>query len=147
MALTEPEVKRFESALASLGFKRYIPHKLAVDLNEKVSRVNFEKGDSVLRQGRSGNAFFILTEGSISVRVEKNGKIVKSGVMKPVSYFGEIGLLELSERTATLVAEESVEVYMIGKPEFFALFISHPEIRKNIEKTAEERRKTGFLCF
>jgi CRP/FNR family transcriptional regulator, cyclic AMP receptor protein len=147
MALTEPEVKRFESALDGLGLLRYIPRKLAVDLKDRVSRINFEKGDSILRQGRSGNAFFILTEGTISVRVEKNGKIVKTGVMKPVSYFGEIGLLELSERTATLIAEESVEVYMIGKTEFFALFISHPEIRKSIEKTAEERRKTGFLCF
>ncbi|GEM_PF-3009353 len=131
-----------ESALEKLGFLKHIPDELCTKLKQRFSKVTFEQEDFLLSQGRSGKAFFILTKGVISVwaDVDKDEQI-KIAEMRPVTYFGEIALLEESDRTSTLIAEEYVEVFVLGKKDFLELIFSVPKLRKDIEKMVEERKK------
>lgn len=146
MALTKTEQEELESTLEILGFREFISPAVYNQLMERFSKIGFEKGDSVLLQGRSGGAFFILLYGVISVWAEKDGgEKVQIADIRPVTYFGEIALLERSERIATLIAEDHVEVFVLGKKDFFELFYSIPQIRDKIERQALERkRETGL---
>jgi CRP-like cAMP-binding protein len=140
--MIEQDIEKLSLALDTLGFLDHIPPTLFNQLTEKFRRVTFEAGDSILKQGRSGGAFFILISGKVSVWIDLEGENLKATTMEPVSYFGEIALLESSERTATLIAEDFVEVFSLGKKDFFEFFYSVPSIKKTIDSEANKRKKT-----
>jgi CRP-like cAMP-binding protein len=142
MAMMDQDEKLLQSALQELGFMQFIPPPLFEDLKLKFNKVTFESGDSVLKQGRSGGAFFILATGCVSVWAEKGaGEKVKVASINPTTYFGEIALLEGSERIATLIADDYVEVLVLGKKDFFDLLYSINAIKQKIEQKAEVRKK------
>ncbi len=78
----------------------------------------------------------------MSIWAEKDeGEKVRVTQIDPVTYFGEIALLERAERIATLIAEEHVEVFTLRKKDFFELLYSNPQIKLKIELKARERKK------
>lgn len=142
MALLKSEKQELDYALKTLNFLEHISDSQFKKLQEKFTKVRFNKGDSVLLEGRSGRAFFILYKGRISVWGEKDdGELTFVAEINPISYFGEIAILEGSERTATLIAEEPIETFIIGKEDFIQLLFSIPGIKKMIEQKAGQRKK------
>jgi len=142
MAMMGHDEKLLQSALQELGFMQFIPPKVFEELKLKFNKVTFESGDSVLKQGRSGGAFFILATGTILVWADKGaGEKVKVASINATTYFGEIALLEGSERIATLIADDYVEVLVLGKKDFFDLLYSIAAIKQKIEQKAEVRKK------
>lgn len=139
--MTEDNKEKLRAVFEHLGLIKHIPPHIFDELSEKFSRVTFEKGDSVLKQGRSGGAFFLLTGGKISVWVESGGAQIKVNTMEPYAFFGEIALLDSSERTATLIAEEEVVVYSLGKKDFMQYLYSIDEVRKQVGAAATTRKK------
>lgn len=147
MAISENDQELLKSSLNTLGFLELIPAENLEELMNKFSKVTFEKNEIVLRQGRSGRAFYVLSKGVISVYTEdydENKTFVNK--IKPVSYFGEIAILDEAERIATLLAEDNVIVFVLGKKEFLDFFYSIPEIQNKINKIARKRKKeTGSV--
>ena len=62
---------------------------------------HFAEGETVIREGSGGAAFFLVEEGSASVSVRGRDR----GRLGPGDYFGEIALIDDGARTATIVAE------------------------------------------
>ncbi len=142
MAMMGQDEKLLQSALQELGFMQFIPPRIFEELKLKFNKVTFESDDSVLKQGRSGGAFFVLATGTVSVWADKGaGEKVKVASINATTYFGEIALLEGSERIATLIADDYVEVLVLGKKDFFDLLYSIPAIKQKIEQKAEVRKK------
>lgn len=142
MALSKVEQEEIEAALEIIGFREFITPSQFQLLSDRFSKISFEKGDSVLLQGRSGGAFFILLIGTVTVWGTKGGtEKVQLANIRPVTYFGEIALLERSERIATIIAEDHVEVFVLGKKDFFELFYSIPQIKNKIDRQALERKQ------
>ncbi|MHC9539766.1 MAG: cyclic nucleotide-binding domain-containing protein [Vulcanimicrobiota bacterium] len=141
MALNAAEIEELQTLFEFIGFMDCIPYGTFEELTLKFNKVTFEAGDAVVKQGRSGGAFFILARGIVAVWVEKNGEKVKVGQIAPITYFGEIALLESSERIATLVAEDQVEVFMLGKKDFFEYLYSNEKIRNMVDDKAALRKK------
>jgi hypothetical protein len=141
MAMTGDEAKQLQAVLEELGFMGHIKPEIFRELTQRFNKVTFERGDSVLKQGRSGGAFFILARGTISIWADKGSERIRVASIKPTTYFGEIALLEGSERTATLVAEDNVEVLSLGKKDFFEILFAIPQIKNKIVKTAGSRKK------
>jgi CRP/FNR family cyclic AMP-dependent transcriptional regulator len=80
--------------------------------------VTYRAGRSITEQGRFGDHFFVILEGT--ARVVRNGRTVNR--LGPGGYFGEIALLlslmERTPRTATVVAETDVRCFVLSKGEF-----------------------------
>jgi CRP-like cAMP-binding protein len=71
---------------------------------EKIARLfkerRFAEGETVVREGSGGAAFFLVDSGEAAVSV--NGK--DRGTLEPGDYFGEIALIDEGARTATITA-------------------------------------------
>lgn len=60
----------------------------------------FLPGETVIKEGSGGSAFFVIESGEAMVLV--NGR--KRATLKPGDYFGEIALIDAGSRTATITA-------------------------------------------
>ncbi|NCO83125.1 MAG: hypothetical protein COZ31_04450 [Nitrospirae bacterium CG_4_10_14_3_um_filter_44_29] len=71
-----------------------------VKISKLVRRVNFEKGQDVVKEGTACDSIFFVKEGSVSV-IRQGRKIASIGVGHPV---GEVSFVDKGLRSATVVA-------------------------------------------
>ena len=84
----------------------------------------YQADDVVVREGESALNLFIIKTGH--ARIERGDTVV--GRFGPGDFFGELALLEQSNRTATVVAEADLSCYLIPVWEFRALLDAHPQM-------------------
>lgn len=86
---------------------------------------DYRPGRTIVREGEmDGIGFFIVTDGSAAVHV--GGQRV--GTLGPGDYFGELALINRSERSATIVAETDVRCLMTAFWDFRKLASANPDI-------------------
>ena len=90
---------------------------------ERLSRVATRRragrGDQVVRAGESADALLILLTGRAKVtNFDEEGREVILAWLGPGEFFGEMGLIDGSPRSASVVAVENCELLSIGKNEF-----------------------------
>ena len=84
----------------------------------------YEAGESIVREGETGTALYIILDGT--VRVEQEGKVL--GQMKTGDFFGELALIEEHRRSATVVADGPTQCVLYPAWEFTSLLAEHPEV-------------------
>lgn len=67
----------------------------------------FEEGETVVKEGSGGAAFFVIQSGQAEVFVK--GK--RKATLKPGDYFGEIALIDERTRMATITASTEMLCY------------------------------------
>lgn len=84
----------------------------------------FAKGETVVREGSEGAAFFVIESGEASVTV--GGK--ECATLKPGDYFGEIALIDEGARMATITASTELVCYGLTYWDFRPLVQENGEI-------------------
>ena len=108
----------------------------------KLDNRAYESGEVVFALGDDADALYILTKGRAEVR-----KPDAQGVDRVVDYietgqtFGEMGLMSGEPRTATIRAQTSIEVLVLGVQDFAEMVDDSERSRTDIERIIEERRK------
>jgi CRP-like cAMP-binding protein len=74
----------------------------------------FAEGETVVKEGSGGAAFFLIESGQAMVTV--GGK--KRGTLNPGDYFGEIALIDEGARMATITALSELACYGLTYWEF-----------------------------
>ena len=97
--------------------------------------VEFAEGKTIIQEGGYSNDFYAIDEGE--VRVERAGE--KIAELGPGDVFGEQGLLEKQERSASVVAASSVRALKIEHWELARMRKAMPEVVDQLQKTVEER--------
>ena len=87
-------------------------------LLEQLQKGKFKSKENIIRQGESGDKFYLLDKGNVDILIGDH-KVASLG---PGSYFGEIALLEKCKRTATVQASETCTTYSLGKNDFNRFF-------------------------
>lgn len=82
----------------------------------------FKQGEKIITEGADGNEIFFLTSGKLRVLKSINSIDTELGILQPKSFFGEMGMLLGSKRTATVEAIEDSEV-LIGDVNAFVTSI------------------------
>lgn len=89
--------------------------KMTISLEKE----QFEPGDTIIRQGNTGDNFYIIADGDVGVyRTGDNGREQKLTVLKAGGYFGEKALLKEDTRQASCVAESKVVCLTLGREDF-----------------------------
>jgi CRP/FNR family transcriptional regulator, cyclic AMP receptor protein len=97
--------------------------------------VEFPEGKVIIQEGGFANDFYAIDDGKVTV--EKAGeKIAELGAG---DIFGEQGLLEHQERSASVIADTSVRVLKIEHWELSRMRKSMPEVVEQLQRTVEER--------
>jgi CRP-like cAMP-binding protein len=118
------------------GRSEYLAHLAALPLFsacskrelQKIARagdeIEVEAGRVVVDQGEAGREAFVIIEGKAAVR-RSDRKIATLG---PGDHFGELALLDRGPRTAAIVAETPMRLFVLSSREFASVLDEVPTI-------------------
>ena len=109
--------------LRSLALFRPLPPATLDQLASALIAVSATDGDEIIRQGDSGDRFYVIAKGEVDVT--SDGQHVST--LGQGDYFGEIALLRDVPRTATVTAKGAVELYALERDEFLGAVTGHAE--------------------
>jgi CRP-like cAMP-binding protein len=96
----------------------------------------FAEGEVVVKEGGYSNHFFAIEDGT--VKVERGGEHIAD--LGPGDVFGEQGLLEKQERSATVTATSRLRVIKIEHWELSRMRKTMPEVVEELRRKVGERQ-------
>lgn len=92
------------------------------DVGEQI----FSEGDT-FNEGDSGRRMYILREGEVEVlRRASSGNVISIVRLGPGETFGEMALVELQSRSATVVVRKKARTYSLTNLDLFTLYRTDP---------------------
>ena len=93
-------------------------------LSSSFKERTFEAGETVATEGESGAGFFVIESGEAIVKVggEERARL------GPGDYFGDVALIDMGSRTATIVADSDLHCYGLDLWDFRPLVESDARI-------------------
>jgi CRP/FNR family transcriptional regulator, cyclic AMP receptor protein len=99
------------------------------------TRLRVDEGFVLTRQGGAGTECFIIAEGTALVTVDDH--II--GAVGPGDCVGEMSLLDGAPRSATVIAQTAMTVYVLTPSEFSVLLHGNPAITRKIAASLARR--------
>jgi CRP-like cAMP-binding protein len=83
----------------------------------------FDAGATVVAEGDPGRSMFIVRSGRLAVSKRANaGSVIPISVLEPGDFFGEMTLIEMQNRSATVVAESPTVLYELTSQNLYACY-------------------------
>ncbi|WP_315735619.1 MULTISPECIES: cyclic nucleotide-binding domain-containing protein [unclassified Bradyrhizobium] len=120
MAVSSPDLKAF--LLATPFFGGLPDARLDLLVSMLVER-RFDRGAVVVAEGEAGRSMFVVHSGTLEVseRLE-TGIAIRMSSLAPGDFFGEMTLLEMQNRSATVVAETPTILYELTAQNLYAFY-------------------------
>ena len=104
---------------------------LKLTSSKKYSKNN----EIIVREGDSGDSFYMISNGKVKVtREDENGKVVVVSIMGAGDFFGEMCLIDNSYRSANVVSMTNTEVLTLSGKDFLNLVNTNSRISFNLIK-------------
>ena len=120
-------------------------------LNKIVSygnKIMFKKDSTILVESEEGTALFFIIKGKVKVTLQsKEGKEVILSLLKENDFFGEMALIDGTNRAATIVACEPTELFIIKRDDFLNLLKTYPEISISLLQEISKRLRFADLMI
>ncbi|NLT50812.1 MAG: Crp/Fnr family transcriptional regulator [Ignavibacteria bacterium] len=121
--------------MSSSDFLQYVPifSDLPDDALEQVvnigSKKTYKKESVILIEEDSGSGLFVIISGKVKIsRTSNDGREVILTILNESDFFGEMAILDGMTRSASVVALEDTELFMIQRNDFIELIKQHPEV-------------------
>ena len=102
--------------------------------------MTYDAGRTIIREGRTGAAFFMIISGRVEVVKDMDGPSpVVLANFGPGDFFGEIATIAHSPRSASVRALEETECLVIWRADFAAFINQFPEAAAQLEAKARAR--------
>jgi CRP-like cAMP-binding protein len=103
---------------------------------------HFKAGETIVKEGAEGAAFFLIESGHASVAVRGTERTS----LGPGDHFGEIALIDEGVRSATITAASDLVCYGLTLWEFRPLVVSNGEISwKLLQSLAKKLRAVELM--
>jgi NADH dehydrogenase len=117
--------------------------QLDLQQTQKLQTAHFEAGQFVFHKGDAGDRFFVIQRGKAGVYLdEKDAPTVTLG---PGDHFGEGALLGTGSRSASVRAEEPLDVLTVGAASFSQLTKHLGVLRTALERSIQQARSSDQL--
>jgi CRP-like cAMP-binding protein len=126
----EFDLKMLEAAPLFSG----LPRGDLEDIARLGQKVSFDAGVDIVQLGDPGDGMYVILKGRTEVDV--GGRFHRLG---PGDFFGEMALLGVKKRLATVRAVEPVEAVKIPAARFQELLLDHPSLSLAMMKTLVQR--------
>jgi extracellular factor (EF) 3-hydroxypalmitic acid methyl ester biosynthesis protein len=101
-------------------------------LFEKATVAKYRKGDLILEKGAQQRTIYVLKKGTVSVETAPGVEVGRRG---EGAVFGEMSFLDNRGASASIVAQDSVDVYLLPEAQVNALLISVPGLATRFYQT------------
>lgn len=136
----------------SSDFLMYVPifsdlHKETIDRISLIgSKKVYPKESIILLEEDSGSAMFVIISGKVKVsRMSTDGREVILSILGESEFFGEMAILDGLSRSASVIAMEESELFIIQRDQFLGLLKEHPEIAINLLQELTHRLRSADM--
>jgi CRP/FNR family cyclic AMP-dependent transcriptional regulator len=125
----------------------------AESLAESVSKRRFKRGESLVQQGNTSNALYIVLAGrSRVVMTDNKGREVILATMRAGDYVGEMSLIDGEPHSATVVADQQVDALVLGRDDFLRCLsensaMSFVVMRELVQRLRKSSQKISSLAL
>jgi CRP/FNR family transcriptional regulator, cyclic AMP receptor protein len=89
---------------------------------------SYEKGDIIIKQGDTGTDICVILSGGADVLVAKDGLEHFITELGQGDLFGEMVLINETQRSANIVANQHCDILVIGQEDFYSYFKKKPKV-------------------
>src|SRR6266436_9612607 len=120
MAVSSPDLKAF--LLATPFFGGLSDASLDLLVSMLVER-RFDAGAAVVAEGEPGRSMFIVHSGELAVsKLGDSRRAIRIAGLEPGDFFGEMTLIEMQNRSATVVAESPTVLYELTARKLYTCY-------------------------
>lgn len=120
MNATAPDLKAFLLATPFFGGLSDPGLDLLVSM---LTERRFEPGATIVAEGEPGRSMFIVKSGRLAVsKRASSGPVIPISVLERGDFFGEMTLIEMQNRSATVVAEVPTVLYELTAQDLYACY-------------------------
>jgi CRP-like cAMP-binding protein len=128
-------------ALKKIEFFSFMPVRCIDRVLEQFVKVSVRKNKTVIRQGKPGEALYVIGSGCCGV-FRRTGlfskkKLAELGVG---DFFGEMSLIYDAPTSADVKTLENAELFKISRYDFYTVLEDQPEVVALVKKIADERK-------
>ena len=113
----------------------HLDKRALAQLATMVDEVDVDAGTVLMTEGRSGQEFFVIVEGTVDVT--RGGRHL--GPLEAGDFLGEIALIDDGPRTATATTTSSCRLLVLAHREFHTLIDDHADVRAAVMQALAER--------
>ena len=130
-----------------------LPESQLALLTSVVSRKTFPRGSTVMAAGEATESLYVVISGRLKVMMsDDEGREVILAMLGPSEFFGEMGQLDDSPRSATVVTVEACELLILAKKDFKRCLLENFEMamtvmRGLVKRLREADQKIGSLAL
>ena len=105
-----------------------------------VSKKSFKRGEVLVEQGKKCNALYIILVGRTRVLMtDNNGREVILATLSSGDYVGEMSLIDNEPHSATVVADQEVDVLVLGRDSFLRCLNENMEMAHAVMRVLVQR--------
>jgi CRP/FNR family transcriptional regulator, cyclic AMP receptor protein len=120
MVVSSPDLKAF--LVATPFFGGLSDASLDLLISMMVER-HFDAGSIVVAEGEPGNSMYVIHSGELVVsKLRESGQVIRMTALGPGDFFGEMTLIEMQNRSATVVAESPSVLYELTTRSLYAFY-------------------------
>jgi CRP-like cAMP-binding protein len=120
MAVSAPDLKAF---LLATPFFGGLPDSGLDLLMSMLVECRFDSRATVVAEGEPGRSMFIVRSGRLAVSKRTNaGSAIPISRLEPGDFFGEMTLIEMQNRSATVIAESPAVLYELTAQNLYACY-------------------------
>jgi CRP/FNR family transcriptional regulator, cyclic AMP receptor protein len=120
MVVSSPDLKQF---LVATPFFGGLPDASLDLLISMLVERRFDAGAAVVTEGEPGSSMYIVHTGELVVsKLGQLGHVIRMTGLGPGDFFGEMTLIEMQNRSATVVAESPTVVYELTTRNLYAFY-------------------------
>lgn len=102
-------------------------------------RIAFEAGETIFKEGEHGDSMYIIAEGQVQIVKDSSKEPVVLATLQPGSFFGEMAIVNQTERTATAVAATGTKLMPVRSEELVTMLHQKPELGAKMIHTLVRR--------
>lgn len=119
--------------LARVDFLQGVGEPVLEQLAQGTTSALYGPGETIIREGESGNELFVIEQGTAEVLVRSGAELTASVArLAAGQFFGEAALLRDEQRTATVVATSECHLLVISASAFRAAAELDPSIAERL---------------
>ena len=120
-------------AVGHVPIFRYLDRWVIERLADQTSIVACPRGP-IFHEGDSGDGLYIIKSGTVKVTKSVTGDLPEAvlAFLHDGDSFGELQLIDGLPRSASVIAMESVECYLLGREPFSTILEQRPEVARSL---------------